>query len=456
MVKKHPTRTAPYTRLSVNLNKIALLRNSRHTGVPNVVQFADLAIESGAHGITLHPRSDERHVRKSDVLEVAKRMKSVRPRVELNIEGYPDERFLRIIDSIKSEQCTLVPDAPSAFTSDTGWKFTEEYQLLLRAACKRLKKTGTRIILFVDPGFTDIEKIHAVGADGIEIYTGEYASAYNTKRESVELKKILTTAKKAWARGLQVHIGHDLNLKNLPPLVTAVGPYISEASIGHEFTADALVYGFKETVKKYLGALNPTPTSIATSNTSDPYKHFRDWFEKATSESQPNAMILATADTHAHPSSRIVFLRDFSRRGFTFFTNYKSRKGMELEKNPHAAILFYWQSAGRQVRITGNVEKTSLKESTTYFKTRPRDNQISAWASSQSAELPHPEILERTMKAFKRKYAGKNIPLPPHWGGYRVIPEQIEFWENGGAGRLHSRTQYVQNKGRWEKRLLFP
>lgn len=455
-MQKSRNKKTQHIRLSVNLNKVALLRNTRHTGVPNVVEYADLAIESGAHGITLHPRSDERHVRKSDVLDIAKRMKSVRPRVELNIEGYPDERFFSIIAAVKPEQCTLVPDAPDAFTSDEGWLFTTENRKLLRQACTRLKKSGARVILFVEPGFADFEHIRDVGADGIEIYTGAYAIALNTKKEAKELKKIATTARRAQSHGLRVHIGHDLNLKNIPPLVVKLGSTISEASIGHEFTADALIFGFRETIKKYIDALNPSAPRPAEAIFDDPHLHFKKWYSESTSEKQPNAMILSTASAERMPSSRVVFLREHGKKGFTFFTNYGSRKAREIKENPRAALLFYWNSVGRQIRITGHVSKTTPRESRMYFETRPRENQLSAWASSQSDVLESPRILGRRMNALRKKFLGKKIPLPPHWGGFTVVPDVVEFWEQGSAGRLHTRTQYVLKKGRWKKELLSP
>jgi pyridoxine 5-phosphate synthase len=442
-------------RLSVNLNKVALLRNSRTTGIPRVVDFSDAAIEAGADGITLHPRSDERHVRETDVTEIAKRMKPIRPHKELNIEGYPDERFIKIIERVRPEQVTLVPDAPDAFTSDTGWKLSKQETELLKNATARLKKIGARVIFFVDPGFTAVKQVKKIGADGIEIYTGRYAELFITNSHATELRKIIKTARSAHKTGLHVHIGHDLNLKNLPTLISKIGALISEASIGHELTADALMYGFRKAVQKYREALNPVRT-VSNSESKDPFVLFSAWHLEARGETQPNAMVISTASRVSKPSSRIVFLRDFSKRGFTFFTNYESRKGIELRENPSAALLFYWHTSGRQVRITGSVKKTSVKESEAYFATRPRESQLSAWASAQSADIKNIEILERKMRTLRKKYSGKKIPLPPHWGGFRVSPVEFEFWEQGDSGRVHKRTRYRKTPLGWKKTFLSP
>ncbi|MBX9765332.1 pyridoxine 5'-phosphate synthase [Patescibacteria group bacterium] len=443
-------------RLSVNLNKVALLRNARHTNVPNVLDFADLALEAGAHGITLHPRSDERHVRARDVTEIARRMKPLRPQKELNIEGTPDERFVKIVSAVHPEQCTLVPDAVNAFTSDKGWELNSKEMALLHAILPKLRKTKTRIILFVDPGFSEFKKARELGAEGIEIYTGRYAELFKTNAHAAELKKIVGTAKRAHELGLHVHIGHDLNLKNLPPLLEVVRPYVSEASIGHELTADALQYGFQETVRRYAATLTGKQKIEGRAFGKNPFLQFKKWYAETNVETQPNAMVLATAPRSAHPSARIVFLRKSDAKGFTFFTNYKSRKGAELAENPNAALLFHWNNAGRQVRITGSVGKVSRKESEEYFSTRPRESQLSAWASEQSSALKDTDELEKAMRTLRKKYDGKKIPLPPHWGGFRLTPRECEFWEQGDAGRLHTRLAYIKKGGRWEQKFLAP
>lgn len=450
------TKKLPHTSLSVNLNKVALLRNARHTGVPNVMEFADLALEAGSSGITLHPRPDERHVRASDVTEIAKRMRPLRPHKELNIEGYPDKKWLALVSKVGPEQCTLVPDVASAFTSDKGWEMTAVQMLELKKVMKKLRAFRTRVILFVDPGFSAFEKLQALGVDGIEIYTGKYAELFKTGEHEAELKKITATAKGAHDLDLHVHIGHDLNLKNLPPLMKEVAPFVSEASIGHELTADALKYGFSETVRRYVKALGGVQKYTDTSFDTNPFKQFAHWYSETKTETQPNAMILATATKSAHPSARIVFLRDHNARGFTFFTNYKSRKSEELAKNPNAALLFYWNVAGRQVRISGSVSRVSRKESALYFDTRPRESQLSAWASEQSATLSNTESLEHAMTELRKKFDGKKIPLPPHWGGFRILPTEFEFWAQGTSGRLHTRLVYKKNGTSWKREWLAP
>lgn len=243
-------------RLSVNLNKIALLRNSRHTGVPDLRAFARLAIEAGARGITVHPRPDERHIRRSDVPILAETIAAWRPSVELNIEGYPDARLFEIAAAVRPEQCTLVPDAPDAFTSEEGWKLGSQQMALVQPAIARLKSMGARVILFIDPHPDVLDRIAPSGADGVEIYTGSYAAAFRAGTHNQLLDACATTARAAAERGLVVNAGHDLNLHNLPPLMARI-PQLAEASIGHELTADALVMGFAAAVSAYAKALAP-------------------------------------------------------------------------------------------------------------------------------------------------------------------------------------------------------
>jgi len=245
-------------RLSVNLNKVALLRNSRHTGVPDVLAFARIAHDAGADGLTVHPRPDERHIRRSDVPALAKLMQPWRPQCELNIEGYPDERLFDIVREVRPEQCTLVPDAPGAFTSEEGWRLDNRDMPLVSKAVSELKRIGCRIILFVDPDPAVVERVPGSGADGIEIYTGAYSAGFRAGDSTKKLAACAATAARAHERGLVVNAGHDLNLDNLPPLVTAM-PFLAEASIGHELTADALVMGFAAAVKAYKAALTPKP-----------------------------------------------------------------------------------------------------------------------------------------------------------------------------------------------------
>jgi pyridoxine 5-phosphate synthase len=242
-------------RLSVNLNKIALLRNSRRTGVPDVLRFGRLAHDAGADGLTAHPRPDERHIRRTDVLGLAELMQPWRPGFELNIEGYPDQRLLDLVGEVKPEQCTLVPDAPDVLTSEEGWKLSVDDRRLLDPVIPALKGIGCRIILFVDPDAAIIERVRDTGADGIEIYTGSYAAAFRAGNPEPQLQACAATAARAIEHGLVVNIGHDLNLDNLPPLTAAL-PGFAEASIGHELTADALVMGFAEAVRAYKAALS--------------------------------------------------------------------------------------------------------------------------------------------------------------------------------------------------------
>jgi pyridoxine 5-phosphate synthase len=244
-------------RLSVNLNKVALLRNSRRTGVPDLLRFGRIAHDAGADGLTAHPRPDERHIRRTDVSALAELMRPWRPGFELNLEGYPDRRFLDIVAAVKPEQCTLVPDSPDAFTSEEGWKLDAAQHSLVDAALGELKPLGCRVILFVDPDPAAVASVHNTGADGIEIYTGSYAAAFRAGGPEALRQACAATAARAAELGLVVNIGHDLNLDNLPPLVAAL-PGFAEASIGHELTADALVMGFAAAVRAYKAALSST------------------------------------------------------------------------------------------------------------------------------------------------------------------------------------------------------
>jgi pyridoxine 5-phosphate synthase len=241
-------------RLSVNLNKVALLRNSRRTGVPDVAHFARLAHEAGADGITVHPRPDQRHIRADDVRALARLTAPWRPAFELNVEGYPDPRLLALVREVQPEQCTLVPDAPDVLTSDEGWKLDVRQTRLIQDAVSALKAIGCRVILFVDPDPAIIDRVAGTGADGVEIYTGSYAAAFRAGRHEALLERCAETARRAQQRGLVVNAGHDLNLANLAPLVAAL-PALAEASIGHELTADALERGFGAAIAAYRSAL---------------------------------------------------------------------------------------------------------------------------------------------------------------------------------------------------------
>jgi len=191
---------------------------------------------------------------------------------------------------------------------------------------------------------------------------------------------------------------------------------------------------------------------------SSPFKQFEIWFKQAETAVPilPNAMTLATATKDGTPSARVVLLKDFDENGFVFFTNYDSAKGKELDENPVAALCFYWSELGRQVRISGTIARTSREESEAYFHTRPIDSQLGAWASNQSEVIAERAVLEAKMEEMSTKYEGKVIPLPPYWGGYRVAPVVIEFWQNRSS-RLHDRIRYRLVDGvRWVVERLAP
>jgi pyridoxamine 5'-phosphate oxidase len=191
----------------------------------------------------------------------------------------------------------------------------------------------------------------------------------------------------------------------------------------------------------------------------DPIRQFQRWFNEAVAAevAQPEAMTLATATVDGLPSARMVLLRGLDERGFVFFTNYDSRKGSELTSNPEAALVFYWQPLDRQVRVEGRVEKTSAAESDDYFHGRPRDSCIGAWASPQSEVLTGREVLEERVREAEARFAGHDpLPRPANWGGYRVLPRVVEFWQ-GQAGRLHDRLRYrVCEDGGWLLERLAP
>ncbi|HEY1411456.1 MAG TPA: pyridoxine 5'-phosphate synthase, partial [Rhodopila sp.] len=212
-------------------------------------------LESGAQGLTIHPRPDERHIRTADVPMLADVMRPYRPAMEFNIEGYPDDRLMRILQDNRPEQATLVPDAPDAFTSEEGWKLDAAQFALAKPAIAAMKALGCRVILFIDPDPGVIDRARESGADGVEIYTGSYAAAFRDGGHEPLLKQIAATAARARDVGLVINAGHDLNLHNIPPLMRAV-PFLAEASIGHELTADALENGFAATVAAYASALS--------------------------------------------------------------------------------------------------------------------------------------------------------------------------------------------------------
>ncbi len=190
----------------------------------------------------------------------------------------------------------------------------------------------------------------------------------------------------------------------------------------------------------------------------DPFRQFEKWFQEAEAAklTEPNAMTLATATRDGRASARTVLLKGLDGRGFVFYTNYEGRKGRELEANPRATLVFPWIALERQVIIEGTVTKVAREESAAYFHSRPRASQLGAWVSQQSAVIPGRATLEDAMKALEKKYAGAEVPLPPNWGGYRVSPETIEFWQ-GRRSRLHDRLRYRREKdGSWSVERFAP
>jgi pyridoxamine 5'-phosphate oxidase len=189
----------------------------------------------------------------------------------------------------------------------------------------------------------------------------------------------------------------------------------------------------------------------------DPLEQFEHWFAEAkrAGVEVPEAMTLATADAEGAPSARMVLLKGAGQDGFVFYTGYGSRKSEELEQNPSAALVFYWRPLGRQVRVEGSVERVSEAESAEYFATRPRGSQLAAWASRQSRPLGSREELERRYAELEREYEDRDVPLPPHWGGYRLRPEAIEFWEHR-ENRLHDRIRYTRTREGWKVERLSP
>ncbi|MCC7203627.1 MAG: pyridoxine 5'-phosphate synthase [Phycisphaeraceae bacterium] len=245
------------TKLSVNVNKIALLRNTRDYGVPDVVAMARICLEAGAHGITVHPRPDQRHIRPGDVHDLSKLLEAY-PDREFNIEGNPFEGpYMQLVEAVRPDQATLVPDTPGQRTSDHGWDVARERERLIPIV-RKLRDWGVRVSLFMDPDVRAIEAVPATGADRVELYTEAYAAAFRRGRAEDELPKYVAAARRATELGLGVNAGHDLNQKNLTLFCRSLldgGAEVLEVSIGHELTAEALVEGLSVTVGRYLDAL---------------------------------------------------------------------------------------------------------------------------------------------------------------------------------------------------------
>jgi pyridoxine 5-phosphate synthase len=245
------------TKLSVNLNKVALLRNTRTIGIPSVTKAARICLDAGAHGLTLHPRPDERHARPADVYELAD-IVAATLEVEFNIEGNPFPKFMEIVRKVKPTQCTLVPDSPEAFTSDQGWELAE-HGTRLKPIIEELKDFGIRVSLFLDPDCRQVERAIEIGADRIELYTEPYARAFHDGNMETVLEQFALAAKRAQEVGLGVNAGHDLNLENLGRFCSI--PNIAEVSIGHALISDALELGLFNTVRAYLKVLDECSVS---------------------------------------------------------------------------------------------------------------------------------------------------------------------------------------------------
>ncbi len=247
-----------FTALSVNLNRVALLRNSRPLDIPNVVQAATWVLQAGAQGITIHPRPDQRHIRTRDVFELAALMKQW-PQAEFNVEGNPHHNLMDLMRELTAQgmcphQCTFVPDSADQATSDHGWRLPQDCAAL-RPLIAEVHAMGARVSLFMDPEPQAMAAVREVGADRVEIYTESYARAHGTAKQAEVLAGYSATARAAVVAGLGINAGHDLNLLNLAEFLTAV-PGVQEVSIGHALMADALELGLSATVRAYLRCIH--------------------------------------------------------------------------------------------------------------------------------------------------------------------------------------------------------
>ena len=241
------------TALSVNLNKVALVRNTRHLGIPSVVRAATQCLDAGANGITVHPRPDGRHIRADDVRVLHELVRS-RPGVEFNIEGNPFHNLMDFVRDQRPHQCTLVPDSEGQFTSDHGWNLPADGERL-KPLIAQAKAWGVRVSLFMDPLPEAMAAARACGADRVELYTESYASAWGTEQQEKVLQAFVQAAQAAQAAGLEVNAGHDLNRENLTDFLRAV-PGVREVSIGHALISDALELGYAAAVRAYLACMN--------------------------------------------------------------------------------------------------------------------------------------------------------------------------------------------------------
>jgi pyridoxine 5-phosphate synthase len=243
------TSSSPRTALSVNVNKVALVRNTRHLGIPSVLRAAELCLAAGAHGITVHPRPDARHIRTDDVHALATLMQAW-PGREYNIEGNPFQNLMGFVRQVRPTQCTFVPDSEDQFTSDHGWDLAQDGERL-RPLIAEARALGVRVSLFMDPDPQAMAAARAMGADRVELYTEPYAASFGTAQGAGVLQTFAQAARAAAAAGLGVNAGHDLNRDNLAPFLAAC-PDVQEVSIGHALVADALELGYDATVKAYL------------------------------------------------------------------------------------------------------------------------------------------------------------------------------------------------------------
>ena len=244
--------------LSVNVNKVALVRNTRHVGYPGVTRAAELCLKAGAAGITVHPRPDERHIRRNDVFEIAELMR-LWPDREYNIEGNPHHNLMEFIRELagrrmRPHQATFVPDSVGQSTSDHGWQLPQD-AAALKPLIDECYALGVRVSLFMDPDATQMQAARELGADRVELYTESWASAFGTPQESQVLAQFTAAAQAARDAGLGINAGHDLTQANLRPFIAAM-PFIAEVSIGHAFVSDALEVGYAQAVKGYLAALS--------------------------------------------------------------------------------------------------------------------------------------------------------------------------------------------------------
>ncbi len=236
------------TALSVNVNKVALLRNTRHLGIPSVVRAAELALQAGAAGITVHPRPDGRHIRDHDVTELAALLTRW-PQAEYNIEGNPFHNLMDHVRAVRPHQVTFVPDSVGQFTSDHGWDLGVDGERL-RPLIEEARALGVRVSLFMDPVPDAMHRVREIGADRIELYTEPYAAAHGSDRQADELERFAAAARSALALGLGVNAGHDLNRDNLSDFLRSV-PGVMEVSIGHALLSDALEFGIADAVRRY-------------------------------------------------------------------------------------------------------------------------------------------------------------------------------------------------------------